>query len=61
MPDSMYWSGIHAEKLWIGVAQKNNGEKLMNSLKNYILAIISISLFSVASFAQEIRGDYCYS
>ena len=27
----------------------------MNSLKNYILAIIGISLFSVASFAQEIE------
>ena len=27
----------------------------MNSLKNYILAIISVSLFSVASFAQEIE------
>ena len=26
----------------------------MNSLKNYVLAIISVSLFSVASFAQEI-------
>lgn len=21
LPDSMYWSGIHAEKHWIGVAQ----------------------------------------
>lgn len=27
----------------------------MNSLKNYVLAIISVSLFSVASFAQEIE------
>ena len=27
----------------------------MNSLKNYLLAIISVSLFSVASFAQEIE------
>ena len=27
----------------------------MNSLKNYIFAIIGISLFSVASFAQEIE------
>jgi outer membrane receptor protein involved in Fe transport len=34
---------------------KNNGEKLMNSLKNYILASLCVSLFSVASFAQEIE------
>ena len=27
----------------------------MNSLKNYVLAVISVSLFSVASFAQEIE------
>ena len=39
-----------------GVANKQKQwRKLMNSLKNYVLATLFVSLFSVASFAQEIE------